>query len=150
MLKLMHKKLSTFSSSKYLFIKTYAAMRLLLVSSADDPCKQFGPRSGPQTFWHSDGIPEIFFFKMLALKKEKKQQTTNVHNFPACRVTECFVFVSATCGPTDAFLPDTCVACGTRFYTCTGAGAGTESMCAGGLVWSQNLMSCVPSNICIF
>ena len=27
---------------------------------------------------------------MLALKKEKKQQTTNVHNFPACRVTECF------------------------------------------------------------
>ena len=72
MLKLMHKKLSTFSSSKYLFIKTYAAMRLLLVSSADDPCKQFGPRSGPQTFWHSDGIPEIYFFKKLALKKEKK------------------------------------------------------------------------------
>ena len=50
------------------------------MSSADDPCKQFGPRSGPQTFWHSDGIPEIFFFKMLALKKEKnsRRQTCTI------------------------------------------------------------------------
>ena len=59
-----------------------------------------------------------------------------------------FSFVSATCGVADAFLPDTCVTCGTRFYTCNGAGAGTESFCTGALVWSQTLMSCVPANIC--
>ena len=59
-------------------------------------------------------------------------------------------FVSAICSVADAFLPDTCVACGTRFYTCAGAGQGVESACTGALVWSQNLMSCVPAAICTF
>ena len=48
------------------------------VPSADNFCKQFGPRSGPtpvsgwvmiQTVWHSDCVPERFFSKKFILKK---------------------------------------------------------------------------------
>ena len=52
--------------------------------SADNLCKQFGPRSGPtklgpnwiQTVRNSDGIPERIFHKV---DFEKNQQTAKMH-----------------------------------------------------------------------
>ena len=49
----------------------------LLVSSADNLCKQFGPRSDLiwiKTVWHSDDIPERSFFLNLIKKKTAGNQ----------------------------------------------------------------------------
>ena len=57
----------------------------LMVSSAENFWKQFGPRSGPtpgligiQTVWPADGIPEIIF--------KKKDFETDDKN--ACKITQ--------------------------------------------------------------
>ena len=64
------------------FCIKFSTLCLLDVSSADNLCKQFGPRSGPTkvsgliwnwTVWHSEGSPERFFRKKWFWKN---QQTT--------------------------------------------------------------------------
>ena len=63
-------------------------------SSADNLCKQYGPRSGPKkfdpdldpNFWHSDSVPESIFFEYLILKKvSRRQQQLHIKNYPACK-----------------------------------------------------------------
>ena len=57
--------------------------------SADNPCKGYEPRSGPTKYgacsgWHSDGIPERFFWKV---DFEKNKQTTKNHEeFPSMQL----------------------------------------------------------------
>ena len=71
----------TSTKQGFLLDSTYPTHRhffnlCLLVPSADNLCKQFGPRSGPtKNVWHSDSVPERIFWK----KKwffEKNQQAT--------------------------------------------------------------------------
>ena len=65
----------------------------LLVSSAENLCKQFGPRSGPTRRW-AWSVFKLHGTLMVFLKEafvkvnfENNQQTTkSMHNYPACLV----------------------------------------------------------------
>ena len=72
----------------------------LPVLSADNLCKQFGPRSGLtilsgliwiQTIWHSDGIPEILKNKWFIKKRSADDKKKHAKIPSMQRVNSCFV-----------------------------------------------------------
>ena len=64
----------------------------LPVSTADNPCKQFGPRSGPANVWLDldlNCLALIVFLKEVFHKDDfenDEQAKQNVKNYPACRI----------------------------------------------------------------
>ena len=55
------------------------------MSSADNLCKQFGPRSGSRLF-DSDGIHEILFWKKVDFEKSADNKKKNMQNYPVGKV----------------------------------------------------------------
>ena len=70
----------------------------LPVSSADNLCKKYGPKSGPtkcralsgSKLFDDDGIPEICFLKKLIKEKINRQQK-RMQNYPAGKELVAFV-----------------------------------------------------------
>ena len=86
--------LMAWKSSKMLILLSSCVSHCLPVSSANNSCKLFGPRSDlmissglrVQTVCHSVGISErIFFSQKVNFEKKKNQQTTkSTKNNPIC------------------------------------------------------------------
>ena len=56
----------------------------LLVSSAENLGNILDPDQARKSFWHSYGIPEIFFLKKLILRKMSADDR-NMSSYPACK-----------------------------------------------------------------